>query len=334
MIEKIQAASDEDKVIFSFEFITPRPKEDINVLMSKIGLMASHGPSFCDLTWRPGGLEADLTLDVSSKMQNVIGVETMMHLTCTGMTVESIDHVLDTARAKGIKNILALKGDPIKGRDPAEDELACGLDLVKHIRAKYGDYFGIAVAGYPEAHPSKIPEGSEVATEEGYESDLAYLKQKVDAGADLIITQLFFDTDFFFKFVTDCRRIGISCPIIPGILTISTYRNLVFMTKMCRPRVPKEMKDALELVKDNEEALVKYGIEMGTEMCKKFLANGIKTLHFYTINRDRTALAILKNLGLVSESKISRPLEGEDQKQVEEEKSALRTQERALLSQA
>lgn len=145
------------------------------------------------------------------------------------------------------------------------------------------------------------PEGSEVATEEGYQSDLEYLKKKVDAGADLIITQLFFDTDIFLKFVTDCRRIGISCPIIPGILAISTYRNLAYMIKMCKPKMPKEMKDALELVKDNEEAMVEYGIRMGTEMCKKILAHGIKTLHFYTINKERTALAILKNLGLVSE---------------------------------
>lgn len=327
MVEKIKAASNEDRIIFSFEYLTPRPKEDLDKLLSLIDGMVAHGPSFCDVTWRPGGLEADLTLDVSSKMQNGIGVETMMHLTCTGMTVEMIDHALDTARAKGIKNILALKGDPVKGRDPAEDEIACALDLVNHIRAKHGDFFGIAVAGYPEAHPSQIPEGSEVATEEGYQSDLAYLKKKVDAGADVVISQLFFDTDVFLKFVSDCRMIGISCPIVPGILAITTHRNLTYMTKMCRSRIPQEMKEALELFKGNEEALVEYGIQMGTEMCKKILAHGIKTLHFYTINRDRSALAILRNLGLISESKISRSVQDKDENCIRDGQSPLKAQE-------
>ncbi|RWR86186.1 methylenetetrahydrofolate reductase 1 [Cinnamomum micranthum f. kanehirae] len=310
VIEKLRVASDEDRTIFSFEFLTPRPKEDLEKLMSTIDGMVSHGPSFCDLTWRPGGLEADLTLKVSGKMQNEVGVETLLHLAVTGMTMEMIDHALDTAKAKGINNILALKGDPVKGKDPAQDPLQCALDLVKYIRAKHGDYFGIAVAGYPEAHPCMKPEGSEVATEEGYQSDLEYLKKKVDAGADLIITQLFFDTDAFLKFVGDCRQIGISCPIIPGILAISTHRNLAYMTKMCKPKIPKEMKDALELVKDDEEALMKYGIQMGTEMCRKILAHGIKTLHFYTINKERAALAILKNLGLVSDNENTKSLEG------------------------
>lgn len=130
VIEKIRAASDEDRTIFSFEFLTPRPKEDIEKLASTIDGMVDHDPSFCDLTWRPGGLEADLTLKVSDRMQNEIGVETMLHLACTGMTIDMIDHALDTAKAVGIKNILALKGDPVKGKDPAQDPLTCALDLV------------------------------------------------------------------------------------------------------------------------------------------------------------------------------------------------------------
>ncbi|XXG80676.1 hypothetical protein AAC387_Pa09g1489 [Persea americana] len=135
--------------IFSFEFLTPRPKEDIEKLMSTIDGMVNHGPSFCDLTWRPGGLETDLTLKVAGKMQNEVGVETLLHLAVTSMTMEMIDHALDTAKAKGTNNILALKGDPVKGKDPAQDPLQCALYLVKYIRAKHGDYFGIAVAGYP-----------------------------------------------------------------------------------------------------------------------------------------------------------------------------------------
>ncbi|XP_058099548.1 methylenetetrahydrofolate reductase (NADH) 2-like [Magnolia sinica] len=301
VIEKIKAASDEGKAIFSFEFLTPRPKEDLDKLFSMMGRMVNHGPLFCDLTWRAGGREADLTLEVANRMQNEVGIETLLHLACTGMTVEMIDHALDTARANGIHNILALKGDPVKGLAPVEGEFTSALELVKHIRARHGDYFGIVVAGYPDGHPSIFAEGSDAPTEEAYQNDLVYLKEKVDAGADVIITQLFFDVDSFLKFVDDCRKIGITCPIIPGLLAVSTYRNFSYMTRMCKPKIPKEMKDGFELVKDNEEALMEYGIKIGTEMCKKIMAHGIKTLHFYTINREKAALAILKNLGLVSE---------------------------------
>ncbi|KAL5973546.1 Methylenetetrahydrofolate reductase 1 [Asimina triloba] len=328
LIDKINAASDEGKTIFSFEFLTPRPKEDQEKLFSMIGRMARQGPCFCDVTWRPGGREADLTLGVAERMQNAIGVETLLHLACSGMTVEMIDHALDAARARGIKNVLALKGDPVKGQGPAEGEFDCALDLkvkgttmlarylcntcslaspslapigshVKYIRTRHGDYFGIVVAGYPDGHPSIVPEGRDTPLKEDYQNELAYLKQKVDAGADLIITQLFFDVGSYLRFVNDCRGIGITCPILPGLLAITTQRNFNYMVKMCKPKIPKEMKENLELVKDDEEALVAYGIKLGTEMCKRLLANGIKTLHFYTINREKPALAILRNLGLV-----------------------------------
>ena len=117
--------------------MTPRPKEDIEKLMSTIDGMVNHGPSFCDLTWRPGGLETDLTLKVAGKMQNEVGVETLLHLAVTSMTMEMIDHALDTAKAKGTNNILALKGDPVKGKDPAQDPLQCALDLVSfHFLSK------------------------------------------------------------------------------------------------------------------------------------------------------------------------------------------------------
>ncbi|PON40230.1 Methylenetetrahydrofolate reductase [Parasponia andersonii] len=165
----------------------------------------------------------------------------------------------------------------------------------------------IIVAGYPEAHPDAIgPDG--IASSEAYESDLAYLKKKmeeilVDAGADLIVTHLFFDTDIFLKFVNDCRRIGITCPIVPGIRPINTYKGFLRMTG-----IPAEITAALELIKDNDEAVKSYGIHLGTEICKKILANGISTLHLYTFNMEKSALAIQMNLGLIEERKVSRSL--------------------------
>lgn len=270
----------------------------------------SHSPSFCDITWGAGGSTADLTLEIANRMQNIVCVETMMHLTCTNMPVEKIDHALTTIKSNGLQNVLALRGDPPHGQDKfvqVEGGFACALDLVNHMRSKYGDYFGITIAGYPEAHPDAIGANG-LATEEAYASDLAYLKRKVDAGADLIVTQLFYDTDNFLKFVNDCRQIGITCPIVPGIMPINNYKGFQRMTGFCKTKIPQEITDALEPIKDNEEAVKAYGIHLGTEMCKKILASGIKQLHLYTLNMEKSALGILLNLGLIEESKIQRPL--------------------------
>lgn len=314
VIEKITSAAaagdGEGKVVFSFEFFPPKTEEGVENLFERMERMVAHNPTFCDITWGAGGSTADLTLDIAKRMQNMVCVETMMHLTCTNMPVEKIDHALDTIRSNGIQNVLALRGDPPHGQDKfvqTEGGFACALDLVKHMRAKYGDYFGITVAGYPEAHPDVIqPDG--LATLEAYQSDLAYLKRKVDAGADLIVTQLFYDTDVFLKFVNDCRQMGITCPIVPGIMPINNYKGFIRMTGFCKTKIPAEVMAALEPIKDNEEAVRAYGIHLGTEMCKKIMANGIKTLHLYTLNMEKSALAILKNLGLIEETKISRPL--------------------------
>ncbi|KAE9617688.1 putative methylenetetrahydrofolate reductase (NAD(P)H) [Lupinus albus] len=311
VIEKIRAASsDPDRVVFSFEFFPPKTEDGVDNLFERMDRMVSHNPSFCDITWGAGGTTADLTLEISNKMQNMICVETMMHLTCTNMPVDKIDHALQTIKSNGIQNVLALRGDPPHGQDKfvqAEGGFACARDLVKHIREKYGDYFGITVAGYPEAHPDVIASDG-LAPPEGYQNDLAYLKSKVDAGADLIVTQLFYDTDIFLKFVNDCRQIGITCPIVPGIMPINNYKGFIRMTGFCKTKVPADIMAALEPIKDNEEAVKAYGIHQGTEMCRKILSHGIKNLHLYTLNMEKSALGILMNLGLIEESKIYRSL--------------------------
>lgn len=311
MIDKIRAAAEEEgKVVFSFEFFPPKTEDGVENLFERMDRMVAHNPTFCDITWGAGGSTAEVTLDIAKRMQNMVCVETMMHLTCTNMEVKKIDDALQTIKSNGIQNVLALRGDPPHGQDKfvqVQGGFACALDLVKHMRAEFGDYFGITVAGYPEAHPDVI-QSDGLATEEGYQNDLAYLKQKVDAGADLIVTQLFYDTDIFLKFVNDCRQIGITCPIVPGIMPINNYKGFLRMTGFCKTKIPAEITAALEPIKDNEEAVRAYGIHLGTEMCKKILANGIKTLHLYTLNMEKSALAILMNLGLIEEAKIIRPL--------------------------
>ncbi|XP_010251464.1 PREDICTED: methylenetetrahydrofolate reductase 2-like [Nelumbo nucifera] len=310
VIEKIRDSTLDGRVVFSFEFFPPKTEDGVDNLFERMDRMVSHNPSFCDITWGAGGSTADLTLEIANKMQNIVCVESMMHLTCTNMPVEKINHALDTIKSNGIQNVLALRGDPPHGQDKfvqIQGGFACALDLVKHIREKYGDYFGITVAGYPEAHPDVISENG-VATLEAYQNDLAYLKRKVDTGADLIITQLFYDTDIFLKFVNDCRQIGIKCPIVPGIMPINNYKGFLRMTGFCKTKIPSEITAALEPIKDNDEAVRSYGIHLGTEMCKKILAHGINTLHLYTLNMEKSALAILKNLGLIDDNKISRSL--------------------------
>lgn len=138
----------------------------------------------------------------------------------------------------------------------------------------------------PEAHPDAIGNDG-VTTPQAYQNDLAYLKSKVDAGADLIVSQLFYDTDVFLKFVNDCRQIGIACPIIAGIMPIYSSRSFVRRTSLCKTKIPDEITSALEPVKDNDEAVKAYGIHLGTEMCRKILAHGTRTLHLYTLNMER-----------------------------------------------
>ncbi|XP_057781206.1 methylenetetrahydrofolate reductase (NADH) 2-like [Salvia miltiorrhiza] len=307
VIDKIRS---ESGVMFSFEFFPPKTEDGVDNLFDRIERMAAHGPAFCDITWGAGGSTADLSLEIANRMQNMVCVETMMHLTCTNMPLHSIDHALSTIHSNGIQNVLALRGDPPHGQDKfvqVEGGFSCALHLVKHIRAKYGDYFGICVAGYPEGHPEVIQENG-VVTAEAYQNELAYLKQKVDAGGEVIVTQLFYDTDIFLKFVSDCRQIGITCPIIPGIMPINSYKAFLRMTGFCKTKIPPEIMAALEPIKDNDEAVKAYGIQLATEMCKKILATGIRAIHLYTLNMEKSALAILMNLGLIEESKLPRSL--------------------------
>ena len=205
------------------------------------------------------------------------------------------------AKQLGIRNILALRGDPPQGQDKfvaAEGGFSCALDLVRYIRAQYGDYFGICVSGYPEAHPDTIV-ADPAQMEANYRADLAYLKAKVDAGADFIITQLFYDVDAFLAFRRDCLDLGITVPILPGLMPVLTYGGFKRMTAFCKTRVPAHVAATVEALKDNDEALKAYGVSLGTLMAQRLLDAGAPGIHVYTLNLERSAVAILQNAGLV-----------------------------------
>eukprot|EP01025_Chloroclados_australasicus_P043233 TRINITY_DN4609_c0_g1_i1.p1 TRINITY_DN4609_c0_g1~~TRINITY_DN4609_c0_g1_i1.p1 ORF type:complete len:599 (-),score=81.18 TRINITY_DN4609_c0_g1_i1:270-2066(-) len=311
IVTKMQQAISEGRTFFSFEFFPPKTQEGVENLFERMDRMVSYGPTFCDITWGAGGSTADLTLDIAEQMQNLICVQCMMHLTCTNMPAEKFQDALDRCKAVGIQNILALRGDPPAGQDKfevIEGGYSCALDLVQHIRKHYGDYFGICVSGYPEAHPDGIFPDDPELTKQNYWKDLEYLKKKVDAGAEFVITQLFYDVERFLQFVKDARSLGIECPIVPGIMPIMTYNGFKKMTMFCKTQVPKEISDKVEELKDNDAALKEYGIELGYQMCKRILDEGIPGLHMYTLNLERSAVGILRRLGLIDDSLKPRAL--------------------------
>ncbi|XP_054995493.1 methylenetetrahydrofolate reductase (NADPH) isoform X3 [Sorex araneus] len=230
---------------------------------------------------------------VASAAVNYCGLETVLHLTCCRQSREQLTGHLRKARRLGLKNILALRGDPLG--DQWEEEAGgfnYAVDLVKHIRSEFGDYFDVCVAGYPKGHPDA---GS-------LEADLQHLKEKVEAGADFIITQLFFEADTFFRFVAACRALGIACPILPGIFPIQGYHSLRQLVKLSRLEVPQQIRDVIEPIKDNDDAIRNYGIEQATSLCRELLASGLAPgLHFYTLNREVATIEVLRRLGLWNE---------------------------------
>jgi methylenetetrahydrofolate reductase (NADPH) len=259
-------------------------------LYERLERMSLMKPFWIDVTWGAGGSTSKLTLEICQTAQNFVGLETMMHLTCTNMPISEFKDALTKAKENGIRNILALRGDPPRGEEwkQIEGGFAHAVDLVRYIRQEYGNYFGICVAGYPEGHIDAV----------SYEDDLKHLKEKVDAGADFIITQLFYDCNLFLKFVQDCRKIGITCPIIPGIMPIHGYSGFVRMTTLCKTYVPQEIKDRLEPIKNDDEAVKEYGVELAIQMCKTLLEAGTPGLHFYTLNLEKSVHQILVGLGL------------------------------------
>eukprot|EP01012_Entosiphon_sulcatum_P023970 TRINITY_DN2911_c0_g1_i1.p1 TRINITY_DN2911_c0_g1~~TRINITY_DN2911_c0_g1_i1.p1 ORF type:complete len:326 (+),score=56.86 TRINITY_DN2911_c0_g1_i1:58-978(+) len=284
----------------SFEYFPPKTQQGVENLYKRIEKMAKAKPVFVDFTWGAGGGTSDLTLELSSVTQNKYHQVANMHLTCTNMPREKVDVALAGAKAAGIKNIVALRGDP--PRDQAEWKaidtgFACALDLVKYIKEKHGDDFHLAVAGYPEGHPDTIgPDG--LCPAETYAKEIDYLKQKVDAGGNIIITQLFYDTDRFLKFAEDCKKAGITVPIIPGLLPIQSYAGLQRMVGFCKTYIPPEVLARLEEVKDDEEKTRAFGVELCVEMCKKLIAHGFTHLHFYCLNLEHSTFAVMEKLGI------------------------------------
>lgn len=272
---------------FSFEFFPPKDNEGFDLLFTTIEQLEPCQPAYVSVTFGAGGSTRTKTIDLVGRIKNEIGLESMAHLTCVGSSQKEIRSILDTLRDQGILNILALRGDPPQGQEKfkkPENGFGYANELVEFIRANYD--FCIGVAGYPEGHP-ECPDKN---------ADLDHLKKKVDAGADFIVTQLFFDNRFYFDFVERAQKLGIQVPIIPGIMPILNFKQIQRFTKMCGSTIPETLLKQLESVQDDPDAVRKIGINHATDQCTHLLQNGAPGIHFYTLNRSNATLKILESL--------------------------------------
>ncbi|CAB9507277.1 Methylenetetrahydrofolate reductase [Seminavis robusta] len=320
------------KTCLSLEYFPPRTEEGVKNLYARMDRMkGALSPLFTDMTWGAGGSTADLSLELALHAQKT-GHVSNLHMTCTNIQAKegeedvdpkkAIHDALQAALDGGIRNIVALRGDPPAGEEEwkaSEGGFACALDLVKYMREHFGQEFGISVAGYPEGHPNAISEVADPSTlteaekarsssfdgktycclDADYKKEMDYLKEKVDAGSDLIITQMFFDVEVFKTFVKDCRKWGINCPVVPGLMCINAYGGFKKMTKFCKTRVPADLDAKMDSIKDDAAAVKEFGVEFGVKVCQDLMDSGlIEVLHFYTLNLEKVVYGILDQLKL------------------------------------
>ncbi len=273
--------------VFSFEFFLPKAPEDMAAFMAGVRELKPLAPSFVTLTYGAGGSARAKTIETAGRIQRELGLPTASHLTCIAHTRAEIAEILERLRTEGIGSIVALRGDKPKDVEvlpPGQRDFGYARDLVAFIRERGN--FNIAVAGYPENHPEASSR----------EADLAHLKEKVAAGGDWVITQLFFDNKDYFDFVGRCREAGIKIPIVPGIMPVTGFAQLKRFTSMCGAKLPAALVAELEPIQDRPEAVIRYGIDYATRQCRDLLAGGAPGVHFYTLNRSHSTSEILQNI--------------------------------------
>jgi methylenetetrahydrofolate reductase (NADPH) len=293
-IRDIHAAAAGKRPVISFEFFPPKTEEGDRALLEKtIPALMRLRPDYCSVTYGAGGSTRDKTLGIVDQIQRKHGLTAMAHLTCVNSTREQLGEVIEQARGLGIKNILALRGDPPGGigefrTTPGGFEFS--WELVRFLRELGG--FSIGTAGFPEGH---------IACKEGKHVDWHRLKAKIDEGADFVLTQLFFDNADFLEFRDYLtKKLGVKVPICPGVLPILSAAQIKRFTTMCGAKMPPSLVDHLNTMAEDDEAATQYGIEYATRQCEELLREGVPGIHFYTLNKPRSTTEVLKNLQLVS----------------------------------
>jgi methylenetetrahydrofolate reductase (NADPH) len=288
----IQKIFESHQTTFSFEYFPPRTPEMAQALRRTIEELSPLHPSFVSVTYGAGGSTRQLTHDLVTSIQKETDHTVVCHLTCTGTSVEELHGILEKYTASGIENILALRGDPMRGTGafvPAENGFKNATELVAYIK-KHFPQLGVGVAGYPEGHPETHNRLKE----------MDYLKAKVDAGADFICTQLFFDNHYFYDFSDRCAMSGINIPIIAGLMPISSKKALSRMAEFSGGTAfPAKLLRAMSRA-ENDEYAEKVGIHWATAQALDLLDNDVHGIHFYTLNQSKAALHIYEWLGVSS----------------------------------
>jgi methylenetetrahydrofolate reductase (NADPH) len=280
--------------VFSFEFFPPKTEAGERNLYAALTDLKALEPSFVSVTYGAGGSRRSKTIEIVKRIKEEFGLEAMAHFTCVGATVPELHETLQEMRNAGIDNVLALRGDPPEGEQDwikTDGGLEYSRELVELIGSDYD--FAIGAACFPETHIHA----------ESPQSDLRYLAEKVQAGVDFLITQMFFDNRFYFDFVKRARAAGIEVPIIAGVMPITRVGQVERMAKMCGSAIPEGLRRELHAREDDAEAVLDFGVAYATLQCSELLAAGAPGVHFYTLNRSPATRAILSAL------KLSRPWE-------------------------
>lgn len=275
--------------VLSFEFFPPKTEKGEESLFEEIAALKSLHPSFCSVTYGAGGSTRAKTVELVDQIHKECGLEVMCHLTVVGQSKDEVRSVLKRLKEKRIENIIALGGDPPQGVadwTPHPDGFHHSVELVQEAVAY--QWFSIVVAGFPEVHPRA----------ESRAADLNYLKEKVDAGADAVITQLFFDNEDFYRYVDDVKKLGVRVPVVPGILPILSVPQVRRFTALCGAKIPPGLERDLKKVEGDEEGAMRLGIDHATKQCEGLLAFGVPGIHFYSLNKSRSVKAIFENLNL------------------------------------
>jgi methylenetetrahydrofolate reductase (NADPH) len=277
--------------VISFEFFPPKTVEGDKALLEKhIPALTQTRPDFCSVTYGAGGSTREKTLMIVDRIQREHNLTALAHLTCVNHTREQVGELLQKIKTIGCRNILALRGDPPGGGEfqPTPGGFECSSQLVKFIREQNG--FNIGVAGFPEGH---------VACQAGKYADWQHLKEKIEAGAKFVLTQLFFDNADFFEFRDHLTgKLGVNVPLVPGVIAIVSATQIKKFTQMCGAKIPTALGTRLDQIGTDDAAAAEFGIEYATQQCEALLKAGVPGLHFYTLNKAASTVRVLKNLGL------------------------------------